>query len=100
MREIRTYKNVLLLILKKSLYRFFYKPQKISFLHKNIPYFSQWESPTLVDTIVRKKISAKDDPRWKNSGAKTKAEYELWSHNTCGMACLKMILAKELGKEI
>lgn len=57
-----------------------------------VPYFSQWESPELVDKILSHSISASQDPLWENSGAQTAEEYELWSWNICGMACLKMIL--------
>ena len=63
--------------------------------HLDIPFYSQWESPALVDKILSRKISAKDDPKWKNSGAKSKEEYEYWSWNLCGTACLKMIIAYE-----
>lgn len=58
-----------------------------------VPYFAQWESPKLIYRILKKEISAADDPRWRESGAKTKDEYVLWSWNSCGMACLKMILS-------
>jgi len=63
-------------------------PTRLSF-HHAVPYFSQYESRELVD-----------DPKWKQSGAKTKDEYAYWSHNSCGMACLKMILKYKLNKEI
>lgn len=76
----------------KSLY-FHYKKYPRYFLHKNVAYFAQWESPSLVSKIIQREISEKDDPNWKNSGAKTKEEYTLWSRNVCGMACFKMILA-------
>lgn len=42
-------------------------------------YFSQWESPQLVDKILQRSISAIDDPNWKNSGAIDKNEYLNWS---------------------
>lgn len=77
-----------------------YMPEKKQFLHQNIPYFSQWESSELVEDIIYERMSAKDDPLWQNSGARTLQEYEIWSWNGCGMACLKMILAFKLGKEI
>lgn len=64
-----------------------------------VSYYSQWESPKLVDEIVTRKILARDDPKWSNSGAKSSEEYEYWSWNICGMACLKMILARKTGKE-
>jgi len=63
-----------------------------------IPYFSQWESPKLVGKIIERKILARDDQKWKNSGAKSPEEYEYWSWNICGMACLKMILASKFSK--
>jgi hypothetical protein len=36
---------------------------------------------------------AATDPRWAQSGAETAAEYALWAHHLCGMACLKMAMA-------
>jgi hypothetical protein len=59
----------------------------------DIPYFSQFESPDLVEDIITEKSSAQNDPRWNQSGAETSAEYESYSWQICGMACLKMILA-------
>lgn len=67
---------------------------------KDVPYYSQWESPKLVENILTGKFDAKNDPNWKASGAKTKEEYVLWSANACGLACTKMILAKEYGKSV
>ena len=67
------------------------------FVHKEVPYFSQWESPDLNQAILSRQIDAKDDPNWRQSGAKTKQEYFDWSWSGCGMACLKMTLAY-LGK--
>lgn len=64
----------------------------------DVPYYSQWESPELVEPILTGKIDASDDPNWKASGATSKDEYALWSALACGMACTKMILDKELGK--
>lgn len=80
-------------------FRYKNKPMPRRFMHENVPYFSQWESPELVEQILAKKIDAKDDPNWKKSGASTEAEYEEWSWAACGMACTKMILAYE-GKKI
>jgi hypothetical protein len=70
------------------------------YILKKVPYYSQWESPDLVDQILKKEISARHDPLWKHSGAATKEEYELWSWNSCGMACLKMVLKHISFKEI
>jgi len=64
-----------------------------------IPFFSQWESAQLVEDIVKGKIWASSDPKWKNSGAESTEEYIYWSWNICGMACLKMILADKFDKE-
>lgn len=70
------------------------------FVHKNVPYFCQWESRGLAKEILEKKITTDDDPKWKTSGAKTKKEYHDWSWSGCGMACTKMILAHQSGKVI
>jgi hypothetical protein len=71
------------------------KPGNLSnrFVNKNVPYYSQWESPSLAQKIVNNEIGAAEDPNWKKSGAKNKEEYAVWSWNGCGMACLKMVLA-------
>lgn len=66
---------------------------------KNIPYFSQRESPQLVDDILKKRILAREDPQWARSGAASPEEYEYWCCHICGMACLKMVLADFLSKE-
>ncbi len=58
-----------------------------------IPYFSQWESAELAASFVDGSRRPAEDPRWAASGAQTAAEYEYWSAKTCGLACLKMILA-------
>lgn len=64
-----------------------------------IPYYSQWEDKSLVKNIILKKITAKKDKLWKNSGAKSIEEYEFWSWHVCGMACLKMILDHKYKKK-
>ncbi len=71
-----------------------------TFVHKNVQYFSQWESPELVEKIINKSILAHEDSKWRNSGAKSKDEYTTWSWSGCGMACLKMILATKQHKVI
>src|SRR3989338_258315 len=94
------FKKIIFLTIKSFKNRKVYIPKKEFVVYKNVPYFSQWESKDLVNDIINKKISAKDDPLWKKSGAKNKKEYELWSWNGCGMACFKMILAYKFKKEI
>lgn len=77
-----------------------YSLKQVPFVYtKKIPYFSQWESTELVDRLLSKKISAVDDPKWRQSGAVSKHEYLHWSWNSCGMACLKMVLADEFSKK-
>jgi hypothetical protein len=61
----------------------------------NIPYFSSWESPELVRDLIARKIEAKNDPKWRNSGAENAQEYDHWSWNVCGITCFRMILAAE-----
>ncbi len=65
----------------------------------DIPYFAQWESPELVARILAREVPASADPLWRRSGARTPEEYEFWSWNACGMACLKMLLAYRDGVE-
>jgi hypothetical protein len=57
------------------------------------PYFSQWESPSLVRAIVRGQILAREDPAWASSGAASPEEYEWWGRRMCGVACLRSLLA-------
>jgi hypothetical protein len=57
-----------------------------------VPYFSKWESRELADPITRGSRRARDDPRWAESGAVDPIEYELWSENCCGIACLRSVL--------
>lgn len=57
-----------------------------------LPYYSQFASRELISSIVGKLLPAQNDPNWMLSGALNPQEYELWSWNLCGMACLKSIL--------
>ena len=83
---------------KQFLHRNF-RPKK-SRVYIPLPYFSQFESRELISDILAKKLLAQDDPKWQKSGATSKKEYALWSRNACGMACLKMILAYKIKKQI
>ncbi|RWG17800.1 MAG: hypothetical protein EOQ55_19025 [Mesorhizobium sp.] len=50
---------------------------------REVPYFSQWESPGMTLPLLAEGPSALHrDPLWRR-----------WAVNVCGMACLKMILA-------
>ncbi|MDX8467051.1 C39 family peptidase [Mesorhizobium sp. VK23B] len=61
---------------------------------REVPYFSQWESPGMTLPLLAEGPSALHrDPLWRNSGAETVEDYARWAVNVCGMACLKMILA-------
>jgi len=57
-----------------------------------VPYLSQWESPEPVPQFIDGSMRPADDPRWTVSGARTPREYEYWSGEACGLACLKMIM--------
>ncbi|RJQ27708.1 hypothetical protein C4577_00740 [Candidatus Parcubacteria bacterium] len=98
MMLIKDYIFYLLKELREKIYYLNYKPRERKLIIKNVPYFSQWESRELVRDIIDGKISAQNDPLWSNSGAKNKSEYELWSWNACGMACLKMVLMYKFKK--
>jgi len=76
------------------------KEKQPVFTHKNVPYFSQWESKNLVEKIVNGEMSAREDPLWGISGTSTPEEYELWSRNMCGMACLKSVLKYGKNKDV
>jgi hypothetical protein len=85
--------NTYMKIFSDVAYSFFsiFLPVKQS-VTNNIPYYSQWESPELVDSILARRFPARADPQWTNSGATSPEDYEYWSWNICGMACLKMVL--------
>ncbi len=64
----------------------------MQYIHEKLPYYSQWVSRDLVKDIVSGHMEAKEDHLWELSGAENPEEYEYWSRNICGIACLKMIL--------
>jgi hypothetical protein len=66
----------------------------------SVPYFSQWESPSLVAGIIAGTASPADDPNWASSGAEDIQEYVRWAGHLCGMACLKMIIAARTGRVV
>ncbi|MFE9687149.1 C39 family peptidase [Streptomyces sp. NPDC006285] len=57
-----------------------------------VPYYSQWESRTLVPEFITGRLGAADDPLWHKSGADTPREYAFWAPRMCGVACLRMAL--------
>ncbi len=99
---MNTVKSNLLTVLKqlKELQYTFYAPESKTFLHKNVPYYSQWESKELADDFLSGERKAEDDPKWKQSGAKDKMEYANWSWSACGITCFQMIYAHKTGKKI
>jgi hypothetical protein len=64
-----------------------------------IPYRSQYASPELAAELQSGTVAFEDDPRWRDFGAATAAEYRRWARCGCGMACLQMILAAR-GEEV
>lgn len=63
---------------------------------ETVPFHAQFASPELVDAIVRGRLRASADPRWRESGADSAQEYELWAGAGCGMACLAPLALGEL----
>ncbi|MFJ4668913.1 C39 family peptidase [Kitasatospora purpeofusca] len=57
-----------------------------------VPYFSQYQTPSLVAGIATGERTAADDPRWATSGADSREEYAWWAGRLCGVACLRMAL--------
>ncbi len=95
---MRTLKNIALIRLKQARFLLKHRQPVTRFLHEGVPYFSQWESPSLVQPIIEGTVAAESDPLWKNSGAISGEEYKAWSWSGCGMACTKMVLAHLTGK--
>lgn len=96
---IRGLSKKILIISKKLRNDFRINTHPRSYQISNLTYYSQWESPKLVEDIINKKFHPKNDPLWKRSGAVSQTEYCMWSWSGCGMACLKMILKHATGKE-
>ena len=63
------------------------------FRGRNVPYYSQWESHSLIQAIIQRTATAMDDVLWAQSGAPDLKTYAEWSGHLCGIACLRMILA-------
>ncbi|MEU5191367.1 C39 family peptidase [Streptomyces klenkii] len=57
-----------------------------------VPYYSQWESPSLVPAFITGTREASTDPLWQKSGAADPQEYAFWAPRMCGVACLRMAL--------
>jgi len=66
----------------------------------SVPYFNQWEAPELAADIVAKRLTLKDVPQWRTSGAQSQDEYIEWARHVCGMCCLKMALAATRGEVV
>lgn len=58
----------------------------------SVKYYCQFASPELTKDILEKRISAKDDPLWKDFGFSKPEEYEFWCWRACAIICLKMII--------
>ena len=97
MRKIKLFLRIALKRIKRLLAK---KSYRNSMLIKNVPYFSQWESPELVEGIITGTFDVRHDPNWQQSGAKTTEEYAAWSASGCGMACFKMIIAHKTNKVV
>lgn len=95
---MRKLKNKAVVLAKRLHSKLQKKTHKNRFIHRSVPYFSQWESRELVEKIITKQTKAEDDPLWQKSGAKDTREYAAWSWSCCGMACFKMILAHKKNK--
>lgn len=66
----------------------------------DIPYFSQWESPSSAPEILSQAKSLHEIDEWPASGALTQAEFVEWANHVCGMCCLKMALAATTGEVV
>ncbi|BEN20585.1 TPA: hypothetical protein ACGD5G_000642 [Serratia marcescens] len=59
-----------------------------------VPYECQWASPELAADLIAGRATLAQDENWARSGARDRAEYVEWANHVCGMACLKMELAR------
>jgi hypothetical protein len=66
-------------------------------VHEDVPVRSQFTSPELIEAIVYAGHDPAGDPRWRESGAPSRAEYGRYCIHWCGMACLAMILTHRDG---
>lgn len=57
------------------------------------PYFSQFASRELVNAFLARQSATGGDPRWHEAGWASRREYAFWAWQTCGVACLRSILA-------
>jgi hypothetical protein len=57
-----------------------------------VPWITQYATPSLIAAIAYQGHPAADDPRWRESGAPDGAAYGRWCTRLCGMACLRMAL--------
>jgi uncharacterized protein YvpB len=90
LRYILFYKNLLYVA---------YRPKRKQ-IKLPIPYYSQFISRELIRDFLNNTVPIQNDPKWKESGAKTKEEYERWAWNGCGMVCLQMILSYKFHKKL
>lgn len=65
-----------------------------------IPYFSQWESPSSAPDILSRSKGLEEISEWPQSGALSQEEFIEWANHVCGMCCLKMALAAKTGKVV
>jgi hypothetical protein len=75
------------------------RPPSGSSSRAEIPHRAQYASPQLAVALQSGEVAFEDDPRWREFGAHTPAEYRRWARCGCGMACLQMILAAR-GQEV
>ncbi len=61
-------------------------------MHEPVPSITQYQSPDLIEAIVYRDVDPAHDPRWRDWGADSPAEYGFWSSRACGMTCLQMVL--------
>lgn len=61
-------------------------------VHRPVRVFTQYQSADAISAIAYQGADPGEDPRWRDSGAASRAEYAYWCRHACGMACLQMAL--------
>jgi hypothetical protein len=61
-------------------------------MRHNVPWITQYASPSLIAAIIDEGHPRAEDPRWRESGAPDQETYAAWCSRWCGIASFRMAL--------
>lgn len=61
--------------------------------HEGVPFRCQFASPHLVNKFLTDPDLTASDPQWARTGWSTASQYAYWAWRTCGVACLRSVIA-------